>query len=153
MRQGADVMSVRPPIIMPPALKPLAEQKRWVVWKWEPTESGKLTKVPYEGRTPSRKARTTKSTTWCDLKTAMLAYTGGKADGIGYVLTNGDISAIDIDDCRNATTGELHAWAAEQITRSNSYAEVTPSNEGARIIGLSNGGNSLNNPYTVPNAK
>src|SRR5262249_44671606 len=120
---GADVTTVRPPIIIPPALKPLAEQKRWVVWKWEPTESGKRTKVPYKGRTPSKKASTTNSTTWCDLKTAMLVYTEGKADGIGYVLTNGDISGIDIDDCRNATTGELHAWAAEQITCSNSYAE------------------------------
>src|SRR5262249_45099052 len=151
---GADVMTVPPPpIIIPPALKPLVEQKRWVVWKWEPTESGKRTKVPYKGRMPARKASTTKSTTWCDLKTTMLAYTEGKADGIGYVLTDGDISGIDIDDCRNATTGELHSWAAEQITRSNSYAEVTPSNEGVRIIGLSNGGDSLNNPYTVPNAK
>ena len=138
-------------IDIPPALKPLAEQKRWVIWKWEPTKRGKPTKVPYKGLTPSKKASTTQSTTWCDLKTAMLAYTEGKADGIGYVLTDGDISGIDIDDCRNATTGELHAWAAEQITRSNSYAEVTPSNEGVRIIGLSNGGIALNNPYAVPN--
>jgi putative DNA primase/helicase len=144
-------MTTRPAIIIPPALKLLAEHKRWLIWRWEQKDNGEWTKVPYQGHATSRHADTTDPKTWCYVKSAMLAYTEGRCDGIGYVLTDGDISGIDIDDCRNATTGELHPWAAEQITRSNSYVEVTPSNEGVRIIGLSNGGIPLNNPYTVPN--
>jgi primase-polymerase (primpol)-like protein len=69
----------------------------------------------------------------------MLGYVEGKADGIGFMLSDGGVSAVDIDDCRNPETGELHPWATDQITRSKSYAEVTPSNEGIRIIGLGKG--------------
>jgi putative DNA primase/helicase len=138
-------------INIPPALKPLTEHKRWVTWRWEQKENGEWTKVPYQGHAPSRKASTKNPNQWCYFKSAMSAYTEGRCDGVGYVLTDGDISAIDIDDCRNATTGELHPWATEQITRSNSYVEVTPSNEGVRIVGLSSDGTTtLNNRYAVP---
>src|SRR5262249_36302776 len=126
------------------------EYKRWLIWRWKQKKNGEWTKIPYQGHALNRKASTTNPETWCYLKSAMSAYTEGRCDGVGYVLTNSDISAIDIDHCRNATTGELHLWATEQIGLSNSYAEVTPSNEGVRIIGLSNGGNPLNNPYAVP---
>src|SRR5262245_46937410 len=37
----------------------------------------------------------------------------------------------------------MHPWAADKIARAGSYVEVTPSNEGVRIIGLSNGGDPL----------
>jgi hypothetical protein len=144
-------MTTHPPIIIPPALKPLAEHKRWLIWRWEQKDNGEWTKVPYQGHATSRKADTTNPKHWCYVKSAMLAYAEGRCDGVGYVLTDGDISAIDIDDCRDAATGDLHAWADEQVTRSKSYVEITPSNEGVRIIGLSNGGTSLNNRYAVPN--
>jgi len=137
-------------IDIPPALKPLTEHKRWLIWRWEQKENGKRTKVPYQGHATSRKAVTTDPQTWCYFKSATSAYAEGRCDGVGYVLTDSNISAIDIDDCRNATTGAMHPWAAEQIAHSNSYAEVTPSNEGVRIIGLSNDGTPLNNPYAVP---
>jgi RecA-family ATPase len=149
--QGEPAPATNDTIGIPPALKPLTEHKRWVIWRWEQKENGEWTKVPYQGHAPSRKASTKNPNQWCHFKIAMSAYTEGRCDGIGYVLTDGDISAIDIDDCRNATTGELHPWAAEQITRSNSYVEVTPSNEGVRIVGLSSDGTTtLNNRYTVP---
>jgi hypothetical protein len=132
-------MTTRPAIIIPPALKLLAKRKRWALWKWEKGKKGKLTKVPYQGHAPRKRASSTDPSTWCDLNTTMLAYTEGKCDGIGFMLSGGGVSAIDIDDCRDAETNELHPWATNQITRSNSYAEVTPSNEGIRIVGLGKG--------------
>jgi hypothetical protein len=144
-------MTTHPAIVIPPALKLLIEHKRWVIWRYEITATGKRTKVPYQGRTPHKHADTIDPPTWCDLKTAMLAYTEGKCDGIGFVLTDSQFSAVDIDDCRNAETAEIHPWAAEQIKQANSYAEITPSNEGVRIIGLGIG-EPLHCAFELPNA-
>src|SRR5262249_40675457 len=41
-------------INIPPALKPLTEHKRWLIWRWEQKKNGKWTKVPYQGHAPSR---------------------------------------------------------------------------------------------------
>ena len=67
------------------------------------------------------------------------------------MLSGSNYSAVDLDDCRDATTGTFAPWAIDQIKRSGSYAEVTPSNEGARIIGLSTG-EPLHRKFTVPDA-
>jgi hypothetical protein len=140
-------MTARSPIIIPPALKPLTAKKRWVVWKWMEIKGAdgetRWTKPPFRANAPSKHASSTDPSTWCDTNTAMVAYMDGKCDGIGFVLTDSNINAVDIDDCRNATTGEMHPWAADKIARAGSYVEVTPSNEGVRIIGLSNGGDPL----------
>jgi putative DNA primase/helicase len=141
---------MRPPIIIPPALAPLAKRKRFVGWKWENGENGKLTKVPYRGHTPNRKASSKNPATWCLLDDAMRAYSEGKVDGIGFVLTNSGVTAIDIDDCRAKTTGIIAPWASELIKHSGSYAEITPSEEGVRIIGLGRG-KHLHRKFSVPN--
>jgi hypothetical protein len=148
-------MSARPTIIIPPALKLLAKEKRWVVWKWIEVRGKdgkpKRTKPPFRADAPSKHASSTDPATWRDLNTAMLAYTEGRADGIGFVLTGSDWTAIDIDGCRNAATDNLHTWAADKIARSHSYAEVTPSNEGIRIIGIATG-DKVHRKLSVPNA-
>src|SRR5262249_9075138 len=59
--------------------------------------------------------------------------------GIGFVITDTDFAAFDIDDCRNTQTGEVHPWASNLIARAKSYTEITPSGEGIRIIGRGNG--------------
>ena len=44
---------------LPPALRPLTEQERWVVWDWEmrKTKSAeKWTKPPRQARNPNRNA-------------------------------------------------------------------------------------------------
>ena len=132
-------MTPRPLIVIPKALAPLAQEKRWVVWKWLTSKTGKLTKPPYQGRFPHKLADSTKPATWCDLQTCMLAYSEGRCDGIGFALSGSNIGAMDIDDCRDKTTKQLHPWAAEQIERAGSYAEVTPSQEGIRVIGIAQG--------------
>jgi hypothetical protein len=137
---------------LPSALKPLAAEKRWIVWRWEQRENGKPNKPPFRADAPSKHASSKKPGTWCPVELAMLAHNEGKADGIGFVLTDTNIAAVDLDDCRNSTTGELNPWALNLIERSGSYAEVTPSGEGARIIGITAGGGHLHHKFEVPNA-
>jgi hypothetical protein len=48
-----------------------------------------------------------------------------------------------------AASGVLVPWAAEQIRLSASYAEVTPSDEGTRVIGRASGA-PLHKKYSVP---
>jgi hypothetical protein len=126
-----------------------------VVWKlkWVRGKDGKLkpTKPPFRADAPSRCASSTDASTWCDLKTAMLAYIEQRCDGIGFALLGSNIGAVDLDDCRNPRTGVIHSWAVNAIDRSGSYAEVTPSNEGVRVIGLAAGAH-VHRKFTVPNA-
>jgi hypothetical protein len=81
----------------------------------------------------------------------MRAYRAKRCDGIGYVLTDGEVAAVDIDDCRDERTGEIHPWALEQIKRAGTYAEITPSLEGCRLLGLGRGGH-LHCKFPAPGA-
>jgi hypothetical protein len=141
----------RPPIILPTALDPLAAEQRWMVWKLVKNKKGKLTKPPYRADAPDRHASSTDPSTWRDLATAMGAYMQGLCDGIGLALFNSEIGAFDLDDCRDATTGVLHPWAQDKIERAESYAEVTPSGEGVRIIGIATGP-PIHRKLSIPNA-
>src|SRR5262245_59075197 len=143
--------SARAPIVLPPALAPLIDQPRWVVWKWVEGKDGKRTKPPFQARAPHQYASSTDPATWCDIDTAMRAYCERKADGIGYALNGGEIGAFDIDHCIDAATGDVHPWAGALVRRCGSYAEVTPSKTGIRIIGLASGP-ELHRKFSVPKA-
>jgi Virulence-associated protein E len=144
-------MTTRPPIPLPPALAPLQKENRWLVWKWENDKNGRPTKVPYKGYAPTAKASTTEPRTWTDFDTAMNAYCAGEADGIGFALKGSSFGAFDIDDARDATTGEVHVWAQNLITRCDSYCEVTPSGTGLRILGKAIG-KELDRKFSLPGA-
>src|SRR5262249_2664832 len=90
---------------LPPALQPLWDEVCWVIWKYE-TEKGKPTKPPYQAQHPNQHASSTSPKTWSDFNTALAAYQAGKADGIGFCLYQSPLAAFDLDDCRNASTGE-----------------------------------------------
>jgi hypothetical protein len=136
-------------LVLSRALTPLTKLNQWVIWKWEQGKTGKMTKVPYQGRRPGRLAKTTDPQTWCSLNDAMAAYCDGNGDGIGFVLSGSEIAAVDLDHCRNASTGEIHPWARDLIDRCGSYVEITPSKEGLRIIGLATG-DKLHRKFNVP---
>ena len=136
---------------LPDALKPLAAERRWVVWKWEMVK-GRRTKPPYCAADPRRHASSTDPRTWGDYNTALAAYRAGKADGIGFCLLDSSISALDLDDCRDATTGALEQAASELIKRANSYTEITPSGEGLRILLNSTVGAKVHRKQAMPNA-
>jgi hypothetical protein len=114
---------------LPDQLAPLCALPHWVVWKYK-TVKGKLTKIPYQ--VDGQNASSTEPKTWTTFEKAIAAK---GFDGIGFVLTNSNIAAFDLDDCRDPETGGLEPWAADLIERCGSYVEITPSNSGVRIIG------------------
>ena len=69
----------------------------------------------------------------------MAAVAAGYADGIGYALHGGSVGAFDLDHCRDRETHAIAPWAVKLLRRAGSYAEVTPSAEGIRIIGTVTG--------------
>ena len=81
------------PIILPPALQPFAAENRWVVWKLVKNRKGKLTKPPYRADAPHQHAKCDDPSTWCDLPTAMQAYSQDLWDGIGFALMGSDYGA------------------------------------------------------------
>jgi hypothetical protein len=129
---------------LPPALAPLTQQNRWVVWPWElrTTNGGKAkwTKPPRQARDPSRNARANDATTWGSYDDALAAVKAGNADGIGYMLKGSGIGAIDLDHCVDRDTTKLDMWAEELHEEANgAYQEVTVSGAGLRIIGTVTG--------------
>jgi len=119
----------------------LREREQWVCWQWEGrvgknNEPGKWTKVPVNSRTGDR-ARTNDAQTWADFPTTT-AYAQMHPltiAGIGYVFAADDpYTGIDFDQCRDAETGTIDAWAATQLAAAYSYAEVSPSEMGVKQV-------------------
>jgi hypothetical protein len=127
---------------LPKALQPLTADKRWVVWPWQLRKT-KWTKPPRQARNPQCNARSNDPTTWGSYSDAVAAVLAGAADGIGYMLQNSTIAAADLDQARDAQTGELAGWAEQLCDEADSlglYREITVSGCGLRFIGLSRGG-------------
>jgi predicted P-loop ATPase len=125
---------------LPPALDGMKAERRWLVWRWERHwKSGKLTKVPYRADAPGQYAKSNSPKTWGTFEDALAAFEAGLVHGIGYALADGDLGMFDLDKCRNPATGEVSEWAQEQVHRTASYAEVTTSGTGLRIIGRATG--------------
>src|SRR5271166_6418867 len=102
---------------LPAALLPLTQHRRWVLWKWDYKEDkaggGDWTKVPYQVAYPKSKAKADTHTTWGTYAEAVMAYTAGECDGIGYMLKDSELGAIDLDHIRNFATGEVLQWAEQ----------------------------------------
>lgn len=106
----------------------LKERKQWVLWRYEQTEKGKWTKVPYQPN--GQKAQTNHPPTWTSFIQAVKAYESNpRFDGVGFVLFKDDpYTAIDLD--------HLADWkeeAQEIIRMFNSYTELSPSGNGVHI--------------------
>jgi hypothetical protein len=129
---------------LPPALLPLTEEPRWVVWPWElrTTKGGKKkwTKPPKMARDPSRNARSNDPTTWGTYADALAAVAAHQADGIGFMLKDSNIGAIDLDVCVDRTSAKLDPWAEKlHDEAASAYQEITVSGGGLRIIGTVSG--------------
>ncbi len=122
---------------LPAALRPLAEAERWVAWRWVRREGcPKPDKVPCQAADPMRHASTQDAATWGSFAAAMGAVAAAEADGAGYVLRDdAEHVFLDLDNCRDPVTGEIAPWAERLVEECGSYAEVTPSGCGLRIIG------------------
>src|SRR5262249_61297183 len=129
---------------LPPALVPLTEEQRWVVWPWElrTTKSGKAkwTKPPRQAHDPRRNARSNDPATWGNYMDAVAAVAAGNADGIGYMLKDSNIGAIDPDHSADQESTKLDSWAEQLAAKANgAYQEITVSGGGLRIMGTVSG--------------
>ncbi|WEL28133.1 phage NrS-1 polymerase family protein [Haloferax volcanii] len=111
----------------------LVERDQWVCWRSEKRD-GKQTKIPVVPGEGSF-ASSTDSDTWSDFETALDFVTNERADGIGFVFTKEDpIVGVDLDDCRDADTGDVDDDAQDIIDRLDSYTEISPSGTGYHVL-------------------
>jgi hypothetical protein len=121
------------------ALAPFEHEPRWVAWRNE-MRGGKLSKVPY-CPSSNRRAKADDPSTWgvrsAAEDRARKIVNGHGSGGIGIELGDlGDgysLGGVDLDSCRQVD-GALEPWAVEVIERFKSYAEVSPSNTGAKNV-------------------
>jgi len=120
---------------IPPELKTRAQ---WVLWRFdrrrEKNGKTKWTKLPINPATKVL-ASTTDPATWGTFETACKRYPLDGFDGVGFVFAGDDpFCGVDLDDCRDKTTGGIDQWAAEAIAELDSYAEVSPSGTGVKVF-------------------
>lgn len=113
----------------------LARRPQWVAWRLTPRDGEpKPTKLPYNAHTGAL-ASTTDPTTWASFEEACAFCTSHKCSGVGFVLAPDDpYVGVDLDACRDPTSGRIEGWAKTIIRRLNSYTEISPSGTGLRIF-------------------
>lgn len=113
----------------------LRERAQWVMWRNE-QRNGKPTKVPYQPADPNRQAKSNDPETWATFEQAMATLERFRRfAGIGYVFAAGDpFTGVDLDDCVDTQTGELHSAAAEILADLGGYRELSPSELGWHVI-------------------
>lgn len=111
----------------------MRELEQWLCWRLEERD-GKQTKIPYSPRTGSR-ASSTDPATWATFSEAVEARKEHGYSGIGFVFSEDDsYCGVDLDNCRDAESGELAEWAREIVSELDSYTEVSPSGTGVHVI-------------------
>jgi hypothetical protein len=124
----------------------LQAREQWLCWHFK-TRNDKQTKVPLTltpimhpapgGKTFQwANARANDPSTWLPHHIAAGMHSRGLGtDGIGFVFAADDpYIGIDLDRCRDPETGDIEPWAAEIIDRCETYAEVSPSGTGVKLI-------------------
>lgn len=118
----------------------LAAIPRWVTWKAIQDAPGvKPRKVPFRADSINATASSTDPDTWCSFEQAVTALEEEDSDltGIGFVLNNDGIAGVDIDNCCDASTGEIDPAAIRLLDDMQAgYIEFSPSGKGLRAIGF-----------------
>ena len=135
---------------LPAALVHLTEIKAWVIWRKE-IRNDKPTKPPRQVQPPHHNASSGDPTTWSTYeKAASVVSVLRPWQGIGFNLMGSSIIGIDLDKCVD-DEGHIAAWAWEIIERCASYAEISPSGTGVRIIGQSKSNTPVTMLQAMPN--
>jgi len=118
----------------------LREIPRWVLWRnvqrTKPNGDKVWTKMPLT--VTGSAASSTNAAMWATYDDVCDAFLMGDGfDGIGLVLGS-EVQGIDLDDCRDPTTGTLTELATEVLDRVDGYAEVSPSGTGIKIFARTN---------------
>ena len=137
------------PVIVDQVPDELKQLRQWVVWRYTHRD-GKWTKPPYQ--TNGASAKSTDPQTWTTFDVAATAYEDGGFDGVGFVLSADDpFIAIDLDHC--VANGDIQPWTPQQrehknwgdnapdpaaIVAKHTYAEISPSGTGIRILARGN---------------
>ena len=119
----------------------LRQQNNWVDWRFErrmKESKVERTKVLYNPLTVN-KAKSNEPSTWVSFDEARTAFErseipkgGGRPyDGIGFCLSDGYVG-VDLDGVYS--NGILEPWAEQIVQELNCYAELTPSQQGVRMI-------------------
>lgn len=118
----------------------LKARSQWVNWRFETDATGRQTKRPLNPAN-GYAASVIDTSHWGTFEIAVA--NTDKCDGIGYVLTQDDpFTCIDLDDPFKGLEQGTKAWAEAQKQRDNqqalmyradSYAEISPSGNGAHI--------------------
>ena len=137
------------PTAITTCLEELTRLARWMVWRWVDAPNGRRTKPPFRADDPSVHAKSNDPATWASYAVAIQACEQGLADGIGFALMNSGLAALDLDNCRDPASGVLAPWAQQLLEGCSSYAEVTPSKRGIRIIGKASSG-KLHRQFPAP---
>lgn len=118
-----------------PALQELKRHPQWVAWDylWKP-DKAKWDKPPIDAKT-GRMGSSTDAGTWSPYEIAEQRAIQRGLAGVGFALTRDTaISGIDLDDCRDAATGELQEWARIAVELAGTYCEASPSGTGLRFF-------------------
>ncbi|ORE94049.1 hypothetical protein ATO13_08246 [Stappia sp. 22II-S9-Z10] len=116
-----------------PAIEELKKSAQWVAWKRVPGRNGKVSKVPVNPRTGTN-ARSTDPRTWTGYEEASARAVSDNLAGVGYVLMSTTaIIGIDLDNCIDES-GAVIPWAQAILDAAETYAEVSPSGRGIRIL-------------------
>lgn len=116
----------------------LKQMRRWVCYRVEKTEDGKLTKRPYNGLS-GQLARVNDSLTWTTFDLAVSGCIKFRMNGLGFILGDG-IFGIDLDNHPDVngeypmTDEEFKTLSDEFIQQLDSYTEYSQSGKGVHII-------------------
>src|SRR5262249_43814510 len=110
---------------------------RWCLWRRESRIAGEApTKVPYDAQSRAR-AKSSDPSTWppftlvCHVFDRSTLYAG-----VGFVLDDdAPYVGVDLDDCRDPSTGRIHPRAAAIVERFGTYTEISQSARGVKLIG------------------
>ena len=120
------------------AISELIAHPQWVCWRHKEIVnkdgSTKLTKPPVNP-IHGGGASHSKPEDWGTYEQARVFAMMRKLAGVGFVLSErDDFTGIDLDKCRNKETGEIEPWAREILDLAETYAEISPSGTGIRLI-------------------
>ncbi|MDZ4779593.1 MAG: phage/plasmid primase, P4 family [Planctomycetia bacterium] len=115
----------------------LKQREQWVGWRALPGKNGaKPRKMPYDP-VNRRNASCDDPATWHRFEECWYPYLADpqRFAGIGFEFSADDeYAGIDLDKCRDADTGELHPTALQILATIKSYAEISPSGTGVKLI-------------------
>ncbi len=119
----------------------------WILWKLEPDQKGRMTKVPYSANYDG-KASSVDSSTWTTFEKAFAKYDSHREEynGLGIVVSEKyRIVFIDIDHCVHDGTLDSRANDILGVFNGITFAEYSQSGSGIHILALGEAPKSFNN--------